>query len=71
MQIFHLGVYCLVLVSLVCAQQGSQEGEPLYNINSKFDPVTGSLFYEILDQNAITLQRIEEYYPVPPSTICS
>lgn len=56
--------------STVNAQTNASE-PILFRLNSRFDPVTGALFYELIDFLGNTVQRIEQYYAVPPIARCN
>lgn len=64
-----LAIVCLTFVSRVCLQTTTQT--PLFRVISRFDPATGALFYDMLDANGNTIQRIEQIYAVPPVAVCN
>jgi hypothetical protein len=64
-----LAIFCLALFGRVLPQNTTQS--PLYRIISRFDPATGALFYDMLDANGNTIQRIEQLYAVPPVAVCN
>lgn len=65
----YLAIFCLSLFTRALTQTTTQS--PLYTVISRFDPATGTLFYDMLDANGNTIQRIEQFYAVPPIAVCN
>jgi hypothetical protein len=64
-----VGLLCLLFASKVIGQ--NTESLPFRRVNSRFDVMMGTLFYDVLDQNGNTVQRIEQFYPLPPVAVCN
>ena len=59
----------ILILSIICLFQAHAQLQQnttglLYRVNSKYDSITGSLYYEkLLAANNYTIQKIQEYFP--------
>lgn len=51
--------------------QTANETVPLFTVVSRFDALSGALFYDKLDRNGFTVQRVAQYFATPPIASCN
>jgi hypothetical protein len=42
-----------------------------FTVAAKFQLDTGMFFYDKLDQQGHILERIQKFYPIPPTPVCN
>jgi hypothetical protein len=64
-------VALMLCPSTVSAQQANQTTVPQFRVISRFDPISGALFYDKVDRNGFTVQRVTNYFSIPPVANCN